>query len=96
MEADFINAWLGDIPFTRVLGYIRDVVEIVVLIVLTYWSFLFLVFAFERWPVTPGWKIPLLVPQSAILVGFIIMTLHALQHFRLKISDGNFASSEGG
>ncbi len=40
IEADFISAWLGDTPVTRALSYVRDIIEIVVLIVLTYWSFL--------------------------------------------------------
>jgi TRAP-type C4-dicarboxylate transport system permease small subunit len=81
IEADFISAWLGDTPVTRALGYVRDVIEIVVLLVLTYWSFMLIQFAIESWPISPGWKIPLLVPQSAIVVGFILMTMHSLLHF---------------
>jgi TRAP-type C4-dicarboxylate transport system permease small subunit len=81
IEADFISAWLGDTAVTRALSFLRDTIEIVVLFVLTYWSFLLIAFAIERWPITPGWKIPLLVPQSAIAVGFVLMTLHALTHF---------------
>jgi TRAP-type C4-dicarboxylate transport system permease small subunit len=81
IEADFISAWLGDTAAARALGFLRDTIEIVVLFVLTYWSFLLVKFSIERWPITPGWKIPLLVPQSAITVGFVLMTLHALVHF---------------
>lgn len=86
IEADFIQSIMGDTPFTRVLGYVRDLIELGVLYVLTYWSWLLIEFAIERWPVTPGWKIPLLVPQSAILVGFFLMSLHASVHFWRRIS----------
>lgn len=80
IEADFIQSMMGDTAFTRALGYLRDIIELAVLVVLTYWSWLFILFALERWPVSPGWKIPLVVPQSAILVGFVLMTLHAAIH----------------
>ncbi|MEO9819469.1 MAG: TRAP transporter small permease [Yoonia sp.] len=86
IEADFIQSIVGDTVVTRALGYIRDVIELVVLVVLTWWSWLLVDFALQRWPVTPGWKIPLLVPQSAILVGFILMTLHAVVHLWRRFS----------
>lgn len=80
IEADFIQSIFGDTPVTRALSYVRDVIELSVLIILTYWSWLLISFAIERWPISPGWKIPLIVPQSAIFVGFILMTLHASVH----------------
>lgn len=86
IEADFVQSIFGDRPFTRVLGHVRDVIELVVLVVLTYWSWLLITFAYVRSSVTPGWRIPLLVPQSAILVGFILMTLHASIHYWRKLS----------
>ncbi len=86
IEADFIQAIFGDTFITRKISFIRDVVEILVLLVLTYWSFLLIQFSIERWPITPGWKIPLVVPQMAIVIGFILMTLHSLIHFWNRIS----------
>jgi TRAP-type C4-dicarboxylate transport system permease small subunit len=86
IEADFIQSIFGDTPITRIASYVRDIIEIAVLVVLTYWSFLLIQFAIERWPITPGWKIPLLVPQSAIAIGFILMTIHALVHFYRRIN----------
>lgn len=86
IEADFIQSMLGDTPVTRVLGYLRDVIELGVLVVLTYWSWLLISFSIERWPISPGWKIPLVVPQSAILVGFTLMTLHASVHLWRRIT----------
>lgn len=80
IEADFIQSLLGDTSLTRTLGFMRDVIELAVLLVLTYWSWLLIAFSIERWPVTPGWKIPLLLPQSAILVGFVLMTIHTAVH----------------
>lgn len=86
IEADFIQSIVGDTIVTRFLGYLRDVIELGVLVVLTYWSWLLIAFSIERWPVTPGWKIPLVVPQSAILVGFILMTLHAAIHLIRRLT----------
>jgi len=85
VEADFIQDWLGGTRTGATLAYVRDVIEIVVLLVLTYWAVLFIEFAVERWPVSSGWEIPLLVPQSAVLVGFILMTLHTVRRFCLQI-----------
>lgn len=84
VEADFVETWVGGSPAGRVLRFIRDIVELAVLLVLTYWAFLFIQFAFQRWPISPGWKIPMIVPQSAIFVGFVLMTLHALRHMWLN------------
>ncbi len=86
IEADFVQSIFGDTPVTRVVGHLRDVIELGVLVVLTYWSWLLITFAYVRSSVTPGWRIPLLVPQSAILVGFILMTLHAAIHYWRKLS----------
>jgi len=86
IEADFIQSIYGDTAATRKISLLRDIVEIAVLLVLTYWSFLLIQFAVERWPVTPGWKIPLLVPQSAIAIGFILMTLHSIIHLWRRLS----------
>lgn len=88
VEADFIQDWLGDTKLADVLAYARDVIEICVLFVLTYWAFLFVSFAVDRWPVSSGWGIPLLVPQSAIFTGFVLMTLHTLRRFWLKVTGG--------
>ncbi|UWQ35421.1 TRAP transporter small permease (plasmid) [Leisingera sp. M527] len=85
IEADFVQSTLGERPLTLVLGYVRDIVEISVLFVMTYWCWLLIEFAIERWPVTPGWKIPLVVPQSAILLGFALMSFHAVLHFINRI-----------
>lgn len=86
IEADFIQSMVGDNFVTRILGYLRDFIELGVLLVLTYWSWLLIEFGIERWPVTPGWKIPLLVPQSSILLGFALMTLHASVHLWRRIN----------
>jgi len=85
VEADFMLSWLGDSRSGLAVALLRDLIELAVLIVLTYWAFLFVQFAYERWPITPGWRIPLIVPQSAILVGFMLMTIHALRHLVLKL-----------
>jgi len=95
IEADFVQSIFGDRPATRVISYLRDLVEIIVISVLTWWSFLLLQFSIERWPITPGWKIPLLVPQSAITVGFLLMAFHTLVHFWRRIrSIGDDAGQE--
>ncbi len=86
IEADFIQSIYGDTPLTRITSYLRDIIEIAVLLVLTYWNFLLIQFAIERWPITPSWKIPILLPQSAIAVGFILMTFHALLHFYYRLT----------
>lgn len=88
VEADFIQDWLAGTKTAGVLAYARDIIEICVLLVLTYWAFLFVSFAVERWPVSSGWGIPLLVPQSAVFAGFVLMTLHTLRRFWLKNSGG--------
>lgn len=86
VEADFIQDWLGGTRTAAVLAWARDIIEIGVLLVLTYWAFLFVSFAVERWPVSSGWGIPLLVPQSAVLTGFVLMTLHTSRRLWLKLS----------
>lgn len=96
VEADFVLSWLGDSPAGRAVSLLRDLIEIAVLLVLTYWAFLFVQFAFERWPMTPGWRIPLIVPQSAILVGFVLMTVHALRHLVLKLGGWRGRPADGG
>lgn len=85
IEADFIQAIVGDTIVTRVVGYLRDLTELTVLLVFSYWSWLLIEFSIERWPVSTGWKIPMVVPQSAILVGFVLMTFHAGIHLWRRI-----------
>lgn len=95
IEADFVQSIFGDNFITSLIAYLRDIIEVIVLIVLTYWSFLLIQFDLERWPISPGWKIPLLVPHSAIAFGFILMSIHTLIHFYRRITVRKFNIKPG-
>lgn len=83
IEASLVEQTFGGTVAGRLVAFVRDTVELVVIAVLAYWSWLLIRFAIDRWPVTPGWGIPVLVPQSAILAGFCLMLLHAARHYWL-------------
>lgn len=63
-------------------------IEVVVLVFLIYMSIWLLLINFNRMPTTQGLKIPYLVPQAAIAVGFILMLIYDVGHLLKALAYG--------
>ncbi len=81
IRADLVSFFVKD---TKVIHYLRlftRLIEICVMVFLIVLSYQLLVTNFQRMPVTQGLKIPYVVPQFAIFIGYILMLVYNVGHF---------------
>lgn len=81
ISADIVSVFIKSEKVRRWLSLFTRVIEIVVLVFFIVMTVRLLAINFVRYPTTQGLKIPFVVPQMAILVGFVLMLLYSLGHF---------------
>ncbi|MFA1820845.1 TRAP transporter small permease [Virgibacillus oceani] len=63
----------------KVKGYIKlfgTLISLIIALVFTYWSGLFIGWTVDSGATSTAWNYPLYIPQSAILFGFLLITLY--------------------
>ena len=63
------------------LNIIARGLEVVFVFAITFWSWSLIMWQLKFAGKTVAWGIPLIVPQSAIFLGFSLMSLYAVVHF---------------
>ncbi len=62
----------------KIITLIVDLVSAVVSVVMTVWTYKFIVWAAKKNAVTAGLKIPILYSQSALLVGYLLLSFYCI------------------
>lgn len=91
VNADILGVVLGDGKLAWWRGVLVYVIEIVIGTYIVYWCFLSVqseIQAYPFWEKTTALKIPAVLPRTAILVGFVLMTLFNAIYFVLHLIDG--------
>lgn len=88
VRADVTAVFLKNPRTQWALRLFTRAIEIVVTVFLIGMSFWLLAINFERMPATQGLKIPYLVPQFAIAVGFVLMLIYNIGHFLKALAYG--------
>lgn len=96
IRADIVNVMIKNRNIKWSLQLITRVIEIVVLIFFIVMTVRLLVINYVRFPTTPGLKIPFLVPQAAMLLGFLLMLFYAVGHFIIDLCSRSATASEPG
>jgi TRAP-type C4-dicarboxylate transport system permease small subunit len=87
IRADIFSVFVKNGRFLWAIRLITRVIEIVVLCFLIYMTVQLLVTNFERMPTTQGLKIPYVIPQLAIGVGFVLMLFYSVGHLLTMIAN---------
>ncbi len=81
IQADIVKELVANEKIKRVLTLIASIVQLVTCLVITYWSWNYFVWGITMRARSIAWKIPMVIPQSAILVGFFLMSIYSVIDF---------------
>jgi len=81
IKADLVNVYVKNIRVKDFISLIAQVIMIIVNIVLIIWAWDYFLWGLEKMPRSTGLKIPLVIPQSAIFFGFLLMVFYHIVHF---------------
>jgi TRAP-type C4-dicarboxylate transport system permease small subunit len=81
ISADIISTLVKNKKVKWVFKIIARIVEIIAIVFFIILSFQLLAVNFKRMPTTQGLKIPYVVPQMAIFIGFTLMLPYTIGHF---------------
>lgn len=93
LKADMLTKILPE-SLTKWVKVLTGSLEVFLGLVFTLWSMETIQYAVEKMPRTSSWRIPLAVPQGAILVGFGLMTFYSMFHLVDYISETFIGNKE--
>ncbi len=97
IKADFLSSFLPSIRARRFFAYLVMMLEIAVLMFLTYWAFYMIYEAVSDYPrlaATTAWRIPFAVPHLGIAIGFTLMGVFTILRFCVAWNDPDFLNSD--
>ncbi|MDL2226266.1 TRAP transporter small permease [Deltaproteobacteria bacterium OttesenSCG-928-M10] len=79
IKADIVNEILKEGKLKNFLQTGSALLETVISLVITVWGWQLVVWGLAKNAKSISWKIPMVVPQSAIFIGFAIMFIYSLR-----------------
>ncbi|MDR1043869.1 MAG: TRAP transporter small permease [Candidatus Adiutrix sp.] len=79
IKADILTESLKDGPLKKFLLTCSSVLETIVNLVITLCGWQLVVWGLAKGAKSVSWKIPMVVPQSAIFVGFALMLIYSIR-----------------
>lgn len=86
IRADLVTVIVKNEKVKRGIAIFSRIVEIVVLVFLIIMSFQLIMLNLERMPSTTALRIPYVIPQFSILLGFVLMLIYSIGHFIVILS----------
>src|SRR5659263_290848 len=78
ISADLITNCLKKEKHKQLLNIIKLIISLVILTIVLFWAFQFILFSIKMDPRSAIYRFPMIVPQSSILIGFILMTFYTI------------------
>lgn len=75
--ADFLEKTMAHRGWLSAYFLLQRGIELFINYVFMYWGYLMLSWSITRWPITPVWRLPFALPQSFIVLGFVLMALYS-------------------
>ncbi len=90
IKADVIHVWVKSARGMAIIHTINSVITVTLSAIMAVWCYDYFIFGIEKWGATPALRLPLVIPQSAVFVGAILMTIYffveLVDNFRNAIS----------
>jgi TRAP-type C4-dicarboxylate transport system permease small subunit len=80
IRADIISVYLKNQKLVKLFSILELSISTLAAGVLTFWGFKYLLWGLQKGARSPGWRIPLVIPQSSIFVGFLLMFIYFFIH----------------
>ena len=76
IKADILDIYIKNEKIKGALNIVTSLITVIVVVVFSYWAMGLFMWGLEMKGKSPGWGIPLIIPQSSILIGFILMSFY--------------------
>ena len=90
IKADVIHVWVKSARGMAIIHTINSVITVTLSAIMAVWCYDYFIFGIEMGGATPALRLPLVIPQSAVFVGAILMTIYffveLVDNFRNAIS----------
>lgn len=80
ISADILTCYISSVRVCRVAHLLKDVITVVICLLVTYWACRFVGWGFEMMPKSPVFRLPMLIPHTAIGLGFVLMSLYHVSY----------------
>lgn len=101
ISADILSCYITNEKWCRFAHLIKDFLTAGICLLVTVWAIKFVAWGFMMMPKSPVFKLPMIIPHSAVGLGFILMSLYHVVYlvqdimaFRRHVS-GNAAGKGG-
>ena len=100
IKADLLNMYIKNMHYKDMLNLVAQIFTVLVNVVLMVWACQFMLWAWEKNPLTTALKIPILIPRSAIFIGLALMLFYHVYYlivnFRSLLRYGYFSTPNDG
>ena len=81
IQADIVNEYVKNEKIKLRMKLLVSFISTTVCIVINYWAYNYFVWGIVKHARSIAWRIPMVIPQSSILLGFSIMSIYSLVRF---------------
>ncbi|MBN1333204.1 MAG: TRAP transporter small permease [Synergistales bacterium] len=78
IQADIVNEYVKSEKLRLRLNLLVSCISTGVCLVINYWAFNYVVWGIVKHARSIAWKIPMVIPQSSIFIGFSVMSIYSL------------------
>jgi TRAP-type C4-dicarboxylate transport system permease small subunit len=90
IRADLIQVWVTSPRWLAIISTMTSLITVVLAGIMARWSSIYFVFGIERAGTSPALRLPMVVAQSAVFVGAVLMTFYffveLVDNFRNAVS----------
>jgi TRAP-type C4-dicarboxylate transport system permease small subunit len=81
ISADILTCYITSEKWCRITVLVKDFLTAAICLLVTGWAVKFVAWGFVMMPQSPVFKLPMLIPHSAVGLGFVLMSLYHVTYF---------------
>ncbi len=85
IKADLVTVYVKNIRIKDFITLIAQVIMILVNIIVITWAWDYFMWGLEKMPLSTALKIPLVIPQSAVFFGLLLMAFYHIVYFIMNV-----------
>jgi TRAP-type C4-dicarboxylate transport system permease small subunit len=90
IKADVVHVWVKSMRGMAIIHTVNSVITVTLSAIMVSWCYDYFIFGIQKGGESPALRLPLVVPQSAVFLGAILMTVYffveLVDNFRNAIS----------
>ncbi|MCT4534354.1 TRAP transporter small permease [Halodesulfovibrio sp.] len=81
ISADLLSCYIKNARIRGAVLLVKDAITCAICVLFTYWALQFVSWALIMNPKSPVFRLPMLIPQAAVGLGFVLMSLYHVTYF---------------